>query len=73
MKKTLFNESIRAMREKKTKSLQYKIKVLFILALLCFYSKVYNSNKNLKKNLTFFVNPTCFLLIREKRRSMTNF
>ena len=45
MKKTLFNESIRAMREKKPKSLQYKIKALFILALLCFIPKFTTATK----------------------------
>ena len=31
------------------------------------------ATKNQRTNYTFFVKPTCFLLIQETRRSMTNF
>ena len=43
------------------------------MSLLFFYSKVCSSNKKPKKYYTLFVKPTCFLLIQETRRSMTNF
>ena len=36
--------------------------ILFALDLLCFYSKVCSSYKNLKPNYMFFVKPTCFFI-----------
>ena len=52
-----------------SQSLQHNIRPLFALGLLYFYSKVNVFNlsvtkKNLRTNCTFFVKPTCFLLIR---------
>ena len=43
------------------------------LRLCVFIRKFLAATKKLKTNYTFFVKPTCFLLIQEAIRSMTNF
>ena len=52
-------------------SLQCRIKPLFAMGFV-FIRKFVVVTKNLKTNYTFFVKPTCFLLIQETRRLMTN-
>ena len=56
-------------------SLQYNIKPLSysLWAFCVFIRKLAAASKNLKRNYTFFVKPTCCLLITETRISMTNF
>ena len=53
-------------------SLQRKIRPLFALGSLCFYSSLNVFNlpaaiKNLRPNYTFFVKPKCILLIGETK------
>ena len=41
---------------------------------LCVFNQGFvAATKNLKANYTFFVKPTCFLLVQESRRSIQNF
>ena len=74
MKNRIFNENIVAIR-KNAQSLQYNIRPLFAFGLLCNNQKIkkYKKTKNLKTNYTLFGKAACFLLIRETKRSMTNF
>ena len=53
--------------------MQYNVRLLFVLGLLCFIRKFAAAPKNLKTNYTFFVKPTCFLSIQERRSQLQIF
>ena len=54
-------------------TVQHKTIKLFVWSYCVFIRKFAAATKNLKTNYAFFVKSTCFLLIQETRRSMTNF
>ena len=54
-------------------SLQHSIRPLFALTFVFLFESLQQQQKAWKTDYTYFVTPTCFLLIQEIRRSMTIF